>query len=408
MLGSVHIRINFEAYMNLLFLKYFKGDRFVWMSIIFLSLMGLLAVYSSTGTLAFAKQGGRTEYYLMKQGGFLVIGFALMYAFHRIDFRYFSKISKFLIWISLGLLVITLFAGNDINEAKRTLTIPFLGVSFQTSDLAKLSLVMYLSRFLSRNQDKLDEWKPFIWLVAVIAVTCVLIMPENLSTSLVLFATCVVLLFIGNVRIKHLFVLVSSFVVIIMLGGLFLLKAPDSMLPGGRTHTWKSRLENFLAGDQKDAYQTVQAKIAVANGGIFGKGPGKSTQKNTLPHPYSDFIYAIIIEEYGLVGGVLTLFAFLFIMFRSIVMLVRSPRAFGALLAVGLSFTLCFQALIHMGVAVSLLPVTGLTLPLVSMGGTSLIFTSLAFGIILSVSRSTTPEDEDEPSENQASIETPV
>jgi len=382
------------------FQHYFKGDRFVWWAIIVLSLTGLLAVYSSTGTLAFSKQGGKTEYYLLKHGGFLVVGFLLMYFFHKIDYRYFSRASQWLIWLAITLLVVTLFAGNDINEAKRTLTIPFVGLSFQTSDLARLALVLYIARYLSRNQEKLDEWKPFLWLVGVIGLTCILIMPENLSTSLVLFTTSLVLLFIGNVRLKHLAVLVGSFALIVFLGGLFLLKAPDSAMPGGRAKTWKSRLENFIGGDEKDAYQTIQAKIAIANGGITGKGPGNSTQKNTLPHPYSDFIYAIIIEEYGLVGGLIIMFFFLLILFRAIRMVVKSPRAFGALLAVGLSFTLVFQSLIHMAVAVALFPVTGLTLPLISMGGTSLIFTSLAFGIILSVSRTTEGDDIEEPSKD--------
>jgi cell division protein FtsW len=187
---------------------------------------------------------------------------------------------------------------------------------------------------------------------------------------------------------KHLGALVLSFLTIGFLGGLFLLNAPESMLPEGRSKTWKSRIENFIGGDESDSYQTKQAKIAVANGGLTGKGPGNSTQKNILPHPYSDFIYAIIIEEYGLLGGLSIMAAFILILFRSIRLVLKSPRAFGALLAVGLSFTLCFQAFIHMAVAVSLFPVTGLTLPLVSMGGTSMIFTSLAFGIILSISRS--------------------
>lgn len=383
--------------MNNLFQQYFKGDRFVWFAVIVLSFTGLVAVYSSTGTLAFAKQGGQTEYYLIKHGGFLVIGFVLMYFFHKIDFRYFSRISQWLIWIAMILLVVTIFAGNDINEAKRTLTIPFVGISFQTSDLARLSLVMYIARYLSKNQEKLEEWKPFLWLVGVIGTTCILIMPENLSTSLVLFTTCLVLLFIGNVRMKHLLVLVGSFVVVLSIGAMFLLNAPDNMLPG-RAKTWKVRFENFLGGDDKDAYQTIQAKIAIANGGITGRGPGRSIQKNTLPQAYSDFIYAIIIEEYGLVGGIILIAVYLLILFRALRMVVRSPRAFGALLAVGLSFTLVFQSLINMAVAEALFPVTGLTLPLISMGGTSLIFTSVSFGIILSVSRSTETEEDDESS----------
>ena len=383
-------RSSFAHYMSSInfFTKHFRGDKTIWLGIFFLSFIGLLAVYSSTGSLALREKGGYTEYYLLKQGSFVVIGILLMYVFHRIDFRYFSKISQWLVWFAMLILLVTLFVGNDINYAKRTLTIPLIQMTFQPSDFAKIALVMYIARYLSKNQDKLDEWKPFMWLIFVIVITCGLILPEDLSTSLVLFSTSVVLLFIGNVRMKHLGALVLSFLTIGFLGGLFLLNAPESMLPEGRSKTWKSRIENFIGGDESDSYQTKQAKIAVANGGLTGKGPGNSTQKNILPHPYSDFIYAIIIEEYGLLGGLSIMAAFILILFRSIRLVLKSPRAFGALLAVGLSFTLCFQAFIHMAVAVSLFPVTGLTLPLVSMGGTSMIFTSLAFGIILSISRS--------------------
>lgn len=367
--------------------KNLRGDRWIWFAVIVLSLAGVVAVYSSTSTLAFAKQQGRTEYYLIKHLGFLVVGFFLMYAFHLLDFRYFSKSAKWLIWPSLALLFVTIFVGNDINDAKRTLTIPFVGISFQTSDLARFALMLYISRFLSRNQEKLDSWKPFLWIIGVVGLTCFLILPENLSTSLVLFATSFGLFFIGNVRLKHLAVTAAAAIVLASIGYFYLTLAPDSMLPPGRARTWKARIENFKGGEGEDSYQTVQAKVAVASGGVFGRGPGKSIQKNTLPHPYSDFVFAIIIEEYGLFGGVIVASMFILLLVRSIKLVVRSPRAFGAFLAVGLSFMLVFQALIHMGVAVSMLPVTGLTLPLVSMGGTSLIFTSLAFGVILSVSR---------------------
>jgi cell division protein FtsW len=379
------------------FVRYFKGDRWIWFPIILLSLVGILAVYSSTGALAFVKKAGRMEYYLVKHTLFILTGFFLMYVFHRIDFRYFSKISQYLIWLALVTLVITIFFGNDINHAKRTLYIPNTKITFQPSDFAKLALVMYLARFFSRKQEQLNDWKTLISPTLIVVATCALILPENLSTALVLFLTSVGLFFISNVRIKHILVLVASFTLFVSISGVLLLKTPETLLPKGRAITWKNRIENYIAGDEADIYQTVQAKIAVANGGITGLGPGKSTQKNSLPHPYSDFIYAIIIEEYGLIGGLIILLAFLLIMFRSIRIVVKSPRAFGALLAVGISFTICLQALIHMGVAVSLLPVTGLTLPLISMGGTSLIFTSLAFGIILSVSRSVEKEQEEQP-----------
>jgi cell division protein FtsW len=364
----------------------FRGDPYIWFAIICLSLIGLLAVYSATGSLAFRKQGGNTEYFLFKHALFLFGGFFLMYFFHLLDYKYFSRVSQLAVILCIPLLIATLIFGNDHNDAKRTITL--IGITFQASDFAKFAIIMYVARYLSKKQEELNSLKGFMGILAWICAICFLIMPENLSTSLVLFMTCCLLLFLGNARIKHLLLLAGVFAITGAIGFGVLLKAPDSMLPG-RATTWKARLEKYVGGDSVEAFQTVQSKIAVVSGGLWGKGPGKGEQSAYLPEAYSDNIFAVIIEEYGLVfGGLLVMGLYLLILYRSIRIVLKSPKAFGALLAVGLSFSLVLQAFIHMAVATSLFPVTGLTLPLISMGGTSIIFTSATFGVLLSVSRS--------------------
>jgi cell division protein FtsW len=372
----------------------FRGDAYIWFAIICLSLIGLLAVYSATGSLAFRKQDGNTEYFLLKHALFLFGGFFLMYFFHLLDYKYFSRLSQMAVVVAILLLIATLIFGNDVNDAKRTITI--FGITFQASDFAKFTLIMFIARYLSKNQEEMNSLRGFIIILMWICGICILIMPENLSTSLVLFFTCCMLLFIGNARIKHLLLLTASFAIIALIGFTVLLKSPESMLPG-RAATWKARLENFTGKDTVEEYQTIQAKIAVASGGLMGKGPGKGEQSAYLPEAYSDFIFAVIIEEYGLIfGGLVVAGLYLLILYRTIRIVIKSPKAFGALLAVGLAFSLVLQAFIHMAVATSFFPLTGLTLPLISMGGTSIIFTSAAFGVILSVSRSVEEQEEKE------------
>lgn len=357
-----------------------KGDRWLWIIIIVLSLWSLLAVYSSVGTLAY-KEGKGTEIYLVKHTLLIIGGFALMYVSHLLDYRWYAGISKILMFITIPLLLYTLLFGNTINEANRWVTIPVINQTFQTSDLAKLALITFLARTLTRKQENIkDVKKAFLPIMGSVCIIFVLIAPANLSTALMLFGVSVLLLVIGRISLKQ--------IAYVCLGVMFLLFLV--IMLGPRRATYVSRVQTYMSGEQADtdkSFQSDHAKIAIASGGLFGKGPGNSTQRNVLPHPYSDFIFAIIVEEYGAIGGFLLVCLYVALMFRCIRIVTLSPKAFGALLAAGLGFSLTLQALGNMAVAVGLGPVTGIPLPLVSMGGTSILFTSVAFGIILSVSR---------------------
>ena len=362
-------------------IQHLKGDRVIWYIVFMLSIFSLLAVYSSTGTLAYKYQSGNTEYYLMKHFMILMVGLGLMYLSHNIPYKYYSKVSQLLLYLALILLPLTYFLGSSINEAKRWLVLPLTNITFQPSDLAKLALIMFLARILSKKQESINDFKDtFLPIIGAVVVTCTLIAPSDLSTAVVLFGTSLLLMIIGRIKMKYiLFVVLAGTVVGSLVVGF-----------GPRKATYKSRIEAFFKEEKgltKHSYQSNQSKIAIATGGLFGKGPGKSTQRNFLPHPYSDFIYAIIIEEYGLLGGVTLLFLYMLLLYRGILIVIKSPRAYGALLAIGLCLSIVIQALINMAVTVNLFPVTGLPLPLVSMGGTSVLFTCVAIGIILSVSR---------------------
>ncbi len=365
--------------------KYFKGDKVIWAVIIVLSIYSLLAVYSSTGTLAVRKAGGNTMYYFIRHGVIQLFGLFVIIFVHNIHYKYYSRLSQLFLYISIPLLLLTLVFGTSIHQASRWLTIPVLGISIQTSDFAKFALIMFISRLLSLKQDQITVFRDaFIPIVVPVIVVCMLILPANLSSALILFATCLVLMFIGRISIRHLlsFGAIGILVIALFITTTLLLDKE------GRVGTWRNRVESFVQGNDGDNYQAQQAKIAIVSGGIFSLKPGKSVQRNFLPQPYSDFIYAIIIEEYGLLlGGLPILLCYLFLIYRAGVVVRKASRTFPAFLAIGLTLNIVIQAFVNMAVTVNLLPVTGQNLPLVSMGGSSLLFTSISLGIILSVTR---------------------
>lgn len=364
----------------------FKGDRWIWYIIITLSLIGMLAVYSATITLAFNKQDGNIEFYFFRHVGYLFLGLAFLYATYKVPFQYYSRMSQLLLWLSIGLLIVTLFTGYEINNAARV--IPLFGTTFQPSDLAKLALMMYIARYLSKKQEEIDSFKVFRHVLFFVLIIVVLIAPENLSTALVIFLTSLILMFIGRVNLRYMLYLGSAGTLLLTILVVTLLNVNTDNLTHTRIPTWKKRIETFTGKDDGEGnYQQTQSMIAIAEGGFFGKGPGNSTQRAYLPHPYSDFIYAIIVEEYGLFGGVIVIGCFIMLIIRCIKIVVESSRAFGALLAMGLGLSMSIQAFVNMGVATGILPVTGLTIPLVSMGGTSLLMNSIGFGVILGVTR---------------------
>lgn len=352
-----------------------QGDKVIWAVVFALSMISVLVVYSSIGTLAF-KRTQSPESFLIKHTLTVVIGFAAMWFAHRVDYRYYSKLSKLALWISIPLLIYTFTNGVTINDAARWLHVPFIG-SFQPSDFASLALIVNLASMLSKRQQNIDDIKesllPILFWCGVI---CGLIALTNLSTAILLFLTCMLIMFIGRVPTKYLAMLMF---VGVLFGAL-------AVKFGVRGETAKSRITNFVDGAELP-FQAQHARIAVATGGITGKGPGNSDQRNILPHPYSDFVYAIVIEEYGMVGGIVVIGLYLILLHRGMKAAYNSDKAFGGLLSAGLSFDLVCQALVNMGVVVGLGPITGQPLPLVSMGGTSMVFTGLAVGIILSVSR---------------------
>jgi cell division protein FtsW len=358
-----------------------KGDRWIWLIIILLSMISILTVYSATGTYAY-KTGKTVEKILLtKHLIFVVMGIGMIYIAHLLDYKYYAGISKVLMIITIPLLFYTAVFGANINDASRWVKIPVIGLTFQTSDLAKIALITFLARMLTRKQENIkDVKKAFIPIMGSVCVVFVLIAWANLSTALMLFGVSILLLIIGRISIKQ--------IMMVCAGGAILLTF--IVFLGPRAETYKSRVNSFLHPEKQHSdktYQADQSKIALATGGVFGKGPGNSTQRNFLPHPYSDFIFAIIVEEYGSVGAITVVLLYLVLLYRCVRIVTQSPKAFGALLAAGLSFSLTIQAFANMAVAVGLGPVTGVPLPLVSMGGTSMIFTSIAFGIILSVSR---------------------
>jgi cell division protein FtsW len=354
-----------------------KGDRQIWWIVLYLSIMSILVVYSATGTKAFRELDGNTEAFLFKHGFLLLVGVACTYFAHRFNYVVYAKLSKFGLWLSIPLLLWAFFKGTNLNDASRWVTIPIIGQTFQPSDLAKLALISNLAAMLAKRQKIMNNPEVLLSLIVWIGIICSLIILSNTSTALLLAATCFLLMYIGRVPTKYLTIMV---VVCVVLGGL-------GLVLGQRFGTATNRVKSFMDSDTI-VYQVEQSYIALANGGLMGQGPGNSHQRNTLPNPFSDFIYAIIVEEYGLLlGGIPVLLAYLWFLWRGIRAIRVTSRPFGGLLSVGLTFSIVFQAFASMCVAIGLAPVTGQPMPMLSMGGTSLIFTGLSIGIVLSVSR---------------------
>jgi len=359
-----------------------EGDRTIWGVVLALSLSSILVVYSTAGW-----------HFLFSHITKLLLGLFAMYVVHKIKFKYFSKIGQIGFLFSLFLLVLVLLIGVSVNGASRWLQ--FANLQFQPSDVAKLAILVYMARQISKQRDYLHDFKELFWhVLGPLILVCVLILPNNFSTAALVFINGLVLMFIGKIRIKFITAIIGFAFV-----GALTIYATAKFTPLGtkimpRSATWVSRIDSYFVdaeGDEQTKdFQQTQALVAIQNGGMTGMGPGKSTQRNILPYSSSDFIYAIIIEEYGLFGGVLALLFYLILMFRAIRIALRVESVFGSLLTTGLMFSLVFQALINMLVSVEVLPVTGQTLPLISMGGTSIVFSCIAIGIVLSVSRDAT------------------
>ena len=368
--------------------KHIEGDRTIWALVAILALFSFMPVYSASANLV-SVVGGSTLGYLLKHVVLLIMGFAIIYAVHKIPYRYFSGGSVLLLPVVFFLLIYTLAQGTTIGGtyASRWISIPFIGVGFQTSTLAGLVLMVYTSRYLAKNKDlKIVFKESLIQLWLPVALILILILPANFSTTAIIFSMILILAFIGGYPIKYIGYIIGAGILALTLFILIAKAFPDSM--PNRVNTWGSRIENFSNSEGQESYQVEKAKIAIATGGTFGKGPGKSIQKNFLPQSSSDFIYAIIVEEYGLVGAVLIVFVYFLLLFRIFVTVKKASTIFGTLLVIGVGLPIIFQAVINMAVATNLFPVTGQTLPLISSGGTSIWMTCFALGMILSVSSS--------------------
>lgn len=368
--------------------KHIEGDRTIWALVAILALFSFMPVYSASANLV-SVVGGSTLGYLLKHVVLLIMGFAIIYAVHKIPYRYFSGGSVLLLPVVFFLLIYTLAQGTTIGGtyASRWISIPFIGVGFQTSTLAGLVLMVYASRYLAKNKDlKIVFKESLIQLWLPVALILILILPANFSTTAIIFSMILILAFIGGYPIKYIGYIIGAGILSLTLFILIAKAFPDSM--PNRVNTWGSRIENFSNSEGQESYQVEKAKIAIATGGTFGKGPGKSIQKNFLPQSSSDFIYAIIVEEYGLVGAVLIVFVYFLLLFRIFVTVKKASTIFGTLLVIGVGLPIIFQAVINMAVATNLFPVTGQTLPLISSGGTSIWMTCFALGMILSVSSS--------------------
>ena len=368
--------------------QHIKGDKAIWAVVSLLALFSFLPVYSSSSNLAYLYGDGNTLKFLLKHFAHLVLGFVILYGVHKVPYHYFKGLSVIALPIVLILLAVTITQGTTIEgaNASRWIRIPFVGFTFQSSTLASVVLLTYVARYLARIKDKTVTFKETLLPLWVpIFLVLALILPANFSTAAIIFSMISILVFIGGYPIKYL--------LIILFAGAFFLtlfvvsaKAFPGLFPN-RVDTWMSRIDNFTDGEETEAdYQIDKAKIAIASGGITGLGPGKSIQKNFLPQSSSDFIYAIIVEEFGLVGSLFLMFLYMLLLFRFVIVAHKAETVFGKLLVIGVGLPIVFVALINMAVAVEIFPVTGQTLPLISSGGSSIWMTCMAIGMVLSVS----------------------
>lgn len=356
----------------------FKGDRVIWGILLFMSVLSVLAIYSSTGSLAFKERGGDTEFFLLRRIVILMVSWGAAFVIHKIPVKYIKIFSVIALLVTIPFLILNLAVGS------RWATLPLVGLSIQFSEIAKITLLITTAWLLTLQKDRLGEWRTFLIVILPATVVSGLVFFGDFSTAALIFFTNTILLFMGRVHLKHLFTM--ALVIGLLLFGLY--KLINAYPEIGRFGTWKNRIENYTnpeANSNDGNYQLKQSKIAIATGGLFGKLPGKSTQRYFLPEAHNDFIYSIIIEEYGsIVGGLLTLL-YLILLYRSIAIFMKSEKNFDRLVVLGIGFALSIQAMINMGVSVGIMPVTGQTLPAISQGGSSVLMTFVAIGVIQAV-----------------------
>lgn len=391
--------------MNTLF-QHLKGDRAIWALVAILAIFSFMPVYSASTNLVYVVGNGSTMGHLVKHAVLLLMGFSIMFGVHKIPYRYFAGGAVLMYPVVIVLLIYTLFQGTTIGgaNASRWIRLPILGVGFQTSTLASIVLLVFVARYISLNKDKTIVFKEsFFQLWLPIGLALALILPANFSTTAIMFFLILILVFLGGYPLKYISYIVGFGIVGL---GLFILTVKAFPHLSNRVSTWEKRIENFSNSDNKEGYQVEKAKIAIATGGVTGRGPGKSVQKNFLPQSSSDFIYAIIIEEYGLIGGFVVLFLYFMLLMRILVTAKKAGTVFGTMLVVSIGIPIIFQAMVNMAVATNIFPVTGQTLPLISSGGTSIWMTCFGLGIILSVSSANevTEEQLEEEDDNPLSI----
>ncbi|MCF2875341.1 MULTISPECIES: FtsW/RodA/SpoVE family cell cycle protein [unclassified Tenacibaculum] len=375
--------------------QHIKGDRAIWAIVAMLAIFSFMPIYSASTNLVYVVGNGSTLGHLVKHIVLLITGFAIIYGVHKVPYRYFSGGSILMLPVVVLLLIVTLAQGTIIGgaNASRWIRIPFVGIGFQTSTLAGLVLMVYVARYLARNKEKVIVFKEsLIKLWLPVGIVLVLVLPANFSTTAIVFTMILLLSYIGGYPLKFIGYILSMGLFALLFFILVAKAFPDAM--PNRVNTWQSRIENFSKSDGKEDYQVEKAKIAIATGGVVGRGPGKSVQKNFLPQSSSDFIYAIIVEEYGLVGAVIVVFIYFLLLFRILITAKKATTIFATLMVIGVGVPIVFQAMINMAVAVNILPVTGQTLPLISSGGTSIWMTCFALGMILSVSASKNETEE--------------